>query len=173
LFQRFAADRPGTLLQIVRPCVIGGPGVSNYIFRAIDKPLAFRAAGKDPLVQLVHEDDCAEAMAAVFGSRLAGAFNIAGHGLMPLSAVYRRVGARVLPLPLHALLGVAGVAWRRDITSLVEAPPDFVMFVSYPWLVSNRRIEEQVGFRFRYTTEETLAAFLASRGGPVTSRPRT
>jgi len=35
--------------------------------------------------------------------------------------------------------------------------------VKYPWLVSNRRLKEDVGFRFRFTSEQTLDAYRLSR----------
>ena len=163
LFHRFAADRPGTLLQVARPVVVGGPNVSNFIFRTLDKPVGFRALGHDPESQLVHEDDCAAAVVAILDSRRPGAFNVAADGTMPLSAVYRRIGARTIALPLPLLLALARTAWERRWAKIAEAPPEFVYFVVYPWLVSNRRLKEELGFRFRHTMEETLEAFLTSR----------
>lgn len=164
LFQEFAAAHPGTLLQIVRPCVVGGPHVSNFIFRAIDRPFTLRTLGLDPSVQLVHEDDCAAAISAIVASRLPGAFNVAADGMLRLSDIYRRVGARTVPLPLMALLAVAGLAWRMRWDPLFAAPPGFVYFASNPWVISNRRLREEVGFRFRFTTEQVLEQYIAARG---------
>lgn len=163
LCRRFAADRPDVLLQIARPTVVGGPNVSNFIFRAMDKPVTFRAAGHDPEVQLVHEDDCAAAVVAILSSRRAGAWNIAADGGLRISQAYRRVGARVVPLPLPALLAIAGTAWTRGWSRIIEAPPEFVYFITYSWRVSNRRLKEELGFRFGYSAEETLDAFVAAR----------
>jgi len=163
LCRRFAADRPGTLLQILRPCVVGGPHVDNYIFRSVDKLLTFRPLGRRCQLQLVHEDDCAAATAAILDSELPGAFNIAGDGVLDLEDVYRRLGARAVPLPLSMLEAVAAVAWRRGWTELTEAPPEFISFIAYPWLLSNRRVKEEVGYTFRYTASETLNAYLDCR----------
>ncbi len=169
LFVLFAAARPGTLVQLARPCVVGGPHVANFIFRAMDRPLNVRVLGHDPGVQLVHEDDVAAALVAIVESRKPGAFNVAGDGMMPMSACYRRLGARVLPLPMGVVRGLVGLAWRRGWRWLAEAPPEFVPFLAYPWPLSNRRIKEELGFRFRYTAEQTLDAYLAARRGGVTS----
>ena len=169
LFVLFAAGRPGTLVQVARPCVVGGPHVANFIFRAMDRPLNVRVLGHDPGVQLVHEDDVAAALVAIVESRKPGAFNVAGDGMMPMSECYRRLGARVLPLPMGAVRGLVGLAWRRGWTWLAEAPPEFVPFLAYPWLLSNRRIKEELGFRFRYTAQQTLETYLASRRRGVTS----
>jgi UDP-glucose 4-epimerase len=172
LCSRFAADRPGTLLQIARPCVVGGPNVDNFIFRAMDRPVTFRAIGHDPEIQLVHEDDTADALLAIIDSRRPGAFNVAGEGTMRLSEAYRRIGARVVALPLPALRAVARAAWKRDIRAVTEAPEDFLSFVVYPWLVSSRRLRDELGFRFRYDTAQTLDAFVASRGR-ASARPES
>jgi len=163
LCRRLAADRPGTLLQIPRPCVVGGPHVDNYIFRSVDKAVTFRPLGRRCQLQLVHEDDCADAIVAILDSELPGAFNIAGDGVLSLDYVYRRLGVRAVPLPLRVLKAVAGMAWTRGWTELTEAPPEFLSFIAYPWLISNRRVKEEVGYAFRYTAAETLTAYLASR----------
>ena len=161
--RRFATDRSGTLLQIVRPCVVGGPNVSNYIFRSIYKPINFRAIGRDSMVQLVHEDDCAAATVAILNSKLPGAFNVAAEGLLSMRELYQRLGVRSIPLPVGLMRSIVDVAWKKGWTQVTEAPADFLYFIFYPWLVSNRRLKEEVGFRFRYTAEETVEAFLASQ----------
>lgn len=163
LFRRFAADRPGTILQMARPCVVGGPNVSNFIFRAMDKPVAFRVMRHDPPVQLVHEDDCAAALVRIVERRAPGVWNVAGDGLMTLSEAYRRVGARVATLPFGVIWRIVDLAWQRGWTQIAEAPPGFVYFVTHPWVISNRRIKDELGFRFRYTTQETLDAFLEAK----------
>lgn len=162
LFVRFAADHPGVLLQIARPCIVGGPNVSNFISRSSEKPLAMRVLGFDPLLQLVHEDDCAAALVAIVESRLPGAFNVAADGGATVGEVYRRHGARTLPLPLGVLWRLADASWERGWTSLGEVPPEFLWFVVHPWLASSRRLKEEVGFRFRYTAEQVLDAMVAA-----------
>jgi UDP-glucose 4-epimerase len=166
MLRRFASDYPETLVQIARPCVVGGPNVSNYIFRAIDKPVAPIALGFDPEVQLVHEDEAARALVAILRSDVPGAFNIAGDGTLTLREAYRLLGARVVPVPLGVLRGLAGGAWRLGLTSLVEAPAGFIWFVTYPWLVSNRRMKDELGFAFRHSTCDVLESFKSARSQP-------
>ena len=162
LFQRFAAERPGTLLQLARPCIVAGPNVSNFIFRSLEKAVAPLPSG-DAELQFVHEEDCGAALLAIVESRVPGAFNVAGDGVLRLSAIASRVGTRLLPLPLPIAYGLCGLAWRAGWTRLTESPPGNLYFVKYPWLVSNRRLKEDVGFRFRFTSEQTLDAYRLSR----------
>ncbi len=165
LCRRFEADRPGTLLQIARPCVVGGPNVSNYIFRAIEKQLNFRVLGHDNQMQLVHEDDCAAAIVAIVDSKLPGAFNIAADGAMKMSEIHKRMKVRALVLPAAVLRTIASQGWDKGWSQVTEAPPEFLNFIIYPWLVSNRRLKEEVGFTFSHTAEDTLASFIKAQAG--------
>lgn len=164
LCRRFAEDRPGTLLQIVRPAIVGGPNVSNFIFRGMDRPVNFMALGYDPPIQFVHEDDAAEAILAVARSRLPGAFNIAADGLLRLSEAYGVLGVeRVVRLPLQALRAALAAAWRFNLRKISEAPADFMWFLVHPCLMSNRRLKEEVGFLPRIGAREVLESFRRAR----------
>ena len=163
LCRRFAAERPGTLLQIVRPAVVGGPNVSNFIFRSLDRPLFFRPLGLDPEMQLVHEDDVAEALVAIVTSKAEGAFNLAPDDSLTLSQAARIAGARSVVLPLPLLYALCRLAWRLGLRWIVEAPAPFLYYVAYPWLVSNRRLKEELGVQPRYGSRETLESYLAAR----------
>ena len=159
LLKRFADERPGTLVQSCRAPVAGGPGVDNFIFRSAQRRLVFKATGLDPPIQLVHEDDLAAAVAAIAAGDVPGAFNVAPDDTVRLTEAYAAFGRRrVVPLPLPLLVRANGLAWRRGWTSLTEAPGEFAYFISYPFLVSSRRIESELGFRCAHTTAETLAA---------------
>ncbi len=163
LCRRFAGSRPGTLLQIVRPSVVGGPNVSNFIFRLMDKPLFFRPMGHDPDMQLVHEDDVARALVAIVTSKAEGAFNLAPDDTITLSEAAGTAGARSMVLPLRLLHTLSGLAWRLNLRLITEAPAPFIYFAAYPWLASNRRLKEELGFELRYSSRETLESYLAMR----------
>lgn len=161
----FAAEHPGTLLQIVRPSVVGGPNVSNFIFRLLEKPLFFRPRGLDAEMQLVHEDDVAAALVAIVESKAEGAFNVAPDDSLTVSETARIGGARSVALPFGLLHAVSGLAWWLNVRQIIEAPASFLYFVAHPWLVSNRRLKDELGFEFRYGSRETLESYLAARRG--------
>ncbi len=161
--RRFAADHPGTLLQIVRPAVVGGPNVSNFIFRLMDKPVFFRPRGLDAPMQMVHEDDVAAALVAIVTSKAEGAFNLAPDDTLTVGQAAALAGARSMELPFRLLYALNWLAWGLNLKQLAEAPARFLYFAAYPWLVSNRRMKEELGFEFRYGSRETLESYLASR----------
>lgn len=162
LFHAHVAAHPGTLLQIVRPAIVCGPNVSNFIFRIMERPFGFRAAGLDPELQLVHEDDVAAAIAAIVTARVPGAFNVAAPGTVRIGEIARTMGVPMIPLPLPLVRALAAVAWKLDLRTLTEAPPDFVYFAAHPWLVAPRRLTEELGFRFRFDCRQTMDAYLAA-----------
>jgi UDP-glucose 4-epimerase len=159
LVERFAEANPEALVQVCRAPVAGGPGVDNFIFRSAQRRVVFKARGLDPEIQLVHEADCVAAVAAIVASDLPGAFNVAPDDTVRVTEAYAAFGRRrIVPLPLPVLLRANELAWRRRWTSLTEAPGEFAYFIAYPFLVSSRRLREELGFRFAHTTTETLAA---------------
>lgn len=163
LCRRFVAERPGTLLQIVRPAIVGGPNASNFIFRWMEKPIFFLPRGLDPEIQFVHEDDVARALLAIVTAKAEGAWNVAPDDTLTVRRAVEIAGARSLTLPFGLLYALAGLAWKLDLRQVIESPAPFLNYLAYPWLVSNRRIREELGFEFRYGSQETLESFLAAR----------
>src|SRR2546421_4388171 len=83
LCQLWALRHPDRVMTIVRPCIVFGPNVDNYIVRAWTKqPFFADLGGPDQPVQFAHEDDVVEALMVLLEGRHAGAFNLAGDGTM-------------------------------------------------------------------------------------------
>lgn len=162
LVDAFARLHPEVVVQKARPVVVCGPHISNFIIRSMEKSPTLRPMHGGP-VQLVHEDDCAAAVTAIVTSRRPGAFNVAADGALSLDEALRRLGTTALRVPVPVMYAAAWAAWKLGARSLAEAPPGFVWFVACPWLVSNRRLKDELGFRFRYDCPQTLDAYLASR----------
>ena len=163
LFGAWGEAHPSAVVQVARPTVVAGEHASNFIFRTMDRGPSLRPAGCDPVIQLVHEEDCAAALAAILRSRLPGAFNVTADGDLLLSEVNARLGIRAVPVPLPVLYAVVAAAWTLRLPGLGDAPPEFVRFVALPWTVSNRRLKEEVGFRFRLDGRATLEAYASAR----------
>ncbi len=163
LVEAFARAHPEVLVQVARPVVVAGPHVSNFIIRSMEKSFTLRPRGAGAPVQLVHEDDCAAALVAIVRSRRPGAFNVAADGTLALREAIDKLGTTALPVPLPLVYAAASIAWKLGLTRIAEAPPGFVWFVAYPWLVSNRRLKDELGFQFRYDCRATLDAYLAAR----------
>ena len=115
LCQLWAKDHPDRVMTIVRPCIVFGPNVDNYIVRLWTKqPFAVDAGGNlDQRIQFVHEDDVVEAVTALLLGRHAGAFNVAGGGDMTTRECAEIIGSPIRKMPLRAYRALARAMWAR------------------------------------------------------------
>ncbi|MBI3723429.1 NAD-dependent epimerase/dehydratase family protein [bacterium] len=166
LCYEFAKKNPDVCLQIVRPCVIIGPNVSNFISRLLDKTFFFGAIGYDPPVQFIHEDDAARAIFRLLKSRKVGVFNLAGDGALTMGRVAELAHRTVIRLPAFLLRAIVWLGWKLGISSITEAPPGFLDYTLHPWLISNVKLKTELLFLFKYDGPRAFVDFLDRRGSP-------
>ncbi len=84
----FSEDHPEVKIAVVRPCIVYGPNVDNYISRfAVRMPLLPRVGDADPEMQFVHEDDVAEVFSRVVELEAEGFFHAAGEGTIRVTEI--------------------------------------------------------------------------------------
>jgi UDP-glucose 4-epimerase len=153
---------PGMTVKLLRPVVVLGPNVSNFISRYLTRPVVVAAIGHSPRGQFVHEQDVARAVVTLLRAGGPGPYNVAGDGFLDIDAMARKLGRRVVRLPLVVMRGMIAGGWKLGLKALTEAPPGMLNFVVYPWLVDNSRLKREAGFEYRYTTEQAFDDFAAS-----------
>jgi UDP-glucose 4-epimerase len=139
---------------ILRPVHIVGPvhnAPSNYL--RIPRPPVL--LGFDPMVQLVHVEDVADAIAAALAPGRRGIYNITGPGELPLSAILTelRRDPRSIPHPLAK--PVLSFAFALGISSFPVAELDFIRYVC---MVDGRRAAAELAFRPKHGLRETIHA---------------
>ncbi|MEA2419713.1 MAG: UDP-glucose 4-epimerase, partial [Thermoleophilaceae bacterium] len=108
LCQLWALKHPERVMTIVRPCIVFGPNVDNYLVRLWTKqPFAVDIGTMDREVQFVHEDDVVEGITALLLGRHEGAFNVAGDGLMTNRECAELIGVPIRRMPLRLYRGQA------------------------------------------------------------------
>ena len=157
LIADFAASRPNFSAVVLRACPALGPRADNFIASAFSKPFLVGARGHDPQMQLVHEDDLAEAMSRCLLSRVSGTYNLTGDGLIRWSEMARMFGRRVLWMPRPLLRFLAGASWALRLQN--DSPPSGLDFITHSWAASNDRARRELGIRPRHTSREAWAAF--------------
>ena len=172
IVQLWALQHPDVTTTIVRPCIVFGPSVDNYLVRLWTKqPFAVDAGNLDGPIQFVHEDDVVDAISQLLLGRHAGQFNLAPDGLMTLRECAEVLGTPIRKLPLRAYRALARAMWRARLS---EAPPGQIDFALYPWVVSNEKIKETLGWTPRYTSRETFEITMrAHEKLPAEDRPAT
>ena len=172
LCQLWGLRHPDRTMTIVRPCIVFGPNVDNYLVRLwTNQPFQADVGNLDNELQFVHEDDVATAVQGLLDGHHAGAFNVSGDGVMTLreTTEVAEIPSRKMPLGLYRLLGKVFWALRQS-----EAPPGQIEFAIHPWLVSNEKLKRTIDWKpktSRETFEETMRAHGKIEGGPPTAGP--
>jgi UDP-glucose 4-epimerase len=163
LCQLWAKNHPDRVMTIVRPCIVFGPNVDNFIVRLWTKqPFAVEAGGNlDQKIQFVHEDDVVEAVTALLLGRHAGAFNVAGAGDMTTRECAELIGSPIRKMPLRAFRAFARTMWAARLS---EAPPGQIAFGIHPWIVSTEKLERTTGWSPAHTTRETFEITMRAHG---------
>jgi UDP-glucose 4-epimerase len=139
---------------ILRAVHIVGPvhnAPSNYL-RIARPPVLL---GFDPMVQLVHVADVADAIAIALSPGRRGIYNIVGPGEVPLSAVLKELGREPRRIPHPLAKPVLGFAFSLGLSSFPVAELDFIRYVC---MVDGRRAAAELGFRAQHGLRETIRA---------------
>jgi UDP-glucose 4-epimerase len=156
--QSFMWKHPEIETVILRPVHIVGPTVrnapSNYL--RLQRPLT--ALGFDPMLQLIHEQDAAHALALALQPGLRGVFNVTGPGEVPLSAALRELGRSPIPVP-HFMLRT--LMKRLFDARLSSFPPDELDHIMYLCMVDGSRWSSAVPWQPRYSLRDTIRSVVA------------
>lgn len=161
--QGFGKEHPHVKVAVVRPCIIYGPGVDNYLSRFIlNWPFLIQVGSARPLMQFVHEDDVAEAFMLIFEQEASGCFHVVGEGLISTAEIARLAGIRILPLPPWLAYPLVSLLYRLHIPG-IEAPGPMLDFIRYRWTASDRLTRENLGFKPQYSSKEVIKGLLAKK----------
>jgi UDP-glucose 4-epimerase len=162
IVQLWALQHPAVITTIVRPCIVYGPHVDNYLVRLWSKaPMIVDTGNIDSHTQFVHEDDVVEAISRLLLERHAGQFNLAADGLMTRRECAELLDTRVIRLPVWLYRALAKVYWRLRLS---EAPAGGIDFEIYPWIVSNEKLKQTLDWTPRYTSRETFEIAMRAQG---------
>jgi UDP-glucose 4-epimerase len=171
--QLWAATHPDAVMTIVRPTIVFGPTVDNYIIRFWQNaPFIPLIDGADTELQYVHEEDVVEALSRLLQSRSAGIFNLTADGTVTLSETAALAGLKTRPVRYGLYRRIAAIFWGLRIPR-AEAPPGQLDFLRFPWIASNDKIKAELDWTPRYTSRQTVEialgakGLLAQRGGGV------
>ncbi len=157
LVSTFLWQHPEVRSAVLRPVHTLGPGLDNAISRYLHLPVAPRIAGFNPMMQFMHGEDLADAIALTLQKELRGVFNVAGSGAVPLSIALRESGAHSVALPDS----VAHLLTRRLFgLGFYRFPPGALDFIKFPCTISDQRFRAATGFEPAHCLEDTLRSSL-------------
>jgi len=162
--QLWGAIHAERTMTIVRPCIVFGPTVDNYIVRIWERaPFLPLVDGVDLELQYVHEDDVIDALSRLLIEQRAGIFNLTSDGTLKVSEAAELVGKKTRTVPLKRYRRLMGALWKLHVP-FAEAPPGQLDFFRFPWVASNEKLKAELDWQPRYTSRETFEIALRSRG---------
>jgi UDP-glucose 4-epimerase len=163
LLSEFAAAHPDVTVCTIRPCIVLGPTVANYIvYTLLGPPFATLVDGADPLIQFVHEDDVVRLVALCVARRAAGAWNAVGSGMLTLREVAALRRRPALPVPGWLAHGLTSTVHRFRLLPFA-LPPGVLDFFRHPWVASGEKARRELGFEPTYTSRQCLEIVLADQ----------
>ena len=164
LTRSFMADHPEVTVAVVRPCIVYGLHVDNYLSRFITR-LPFMPAVGDarPEMQFVHEDDVSEVFLRVLEKRVSGYFHAAGEGTVNIEEIARMARKRVIGFPAGFIYPSIDALWKLRCPR-IEGPSGMLDFIRYRWTVSDRSTRERLGLGSMRSSVDVLRLMLESHG---------
>lgn len=165
LCEQFIKTHSNVVFSVIRPTVVCGKGVNNYLSDLLLMPVVPKIIGYNPGIQMVHEDDVVGAIIKIIETGAEGSFNIAPGDYLKISEVIKVVGCYKLPVPYFLARFVVTLAWGIRLKSQ-KFPPGFIDYMRFPWVIDNSRLVNELGYQFQYNTEQALTVLLERKNAP-------
>lgn len=152
----FAKQNPNIVVSCTRPAIIYEHGVKNYLTQFISiGPIIVLPSGNDTEMQFVHSDDVVAATRLILENNASGAFNVGPNDWLTLTEMAKMSNRPVIRLPFW-ICRMTTVLWWGLRLPLYKFPPSLWYFVRYPWVVEPRRLTDELGYTFKFSSRETL-----------------
>ena len=146
--EAFARRRPAVTCTVLRLQPVVGRRLQSPVTRLLRMPVVPTVLGFDPRVQVLHEDDSVEALAAAVRRPVPGAVNVAGAGTVSLIRTLIQLRRPWVPIP-HPLYDT--------VTSRFGFTDEMGRYLRFGRAVDITRLREEIGYTPR-TTVEALEA---------------
>ncbi|MGV9679528.1 NAD-dependent epimerase/dehydratase family protein [Nocardia sp. NPDC003482] len=152
-----ARRRPDIATAILRFPPIVGPRLAGRGVRYLRSPITPTIFGRDPRLQLLHEEDGIAALVHAARHAPGGTFNVAGDGALALSQAIRRAGRIAIPVPYAAFRTVG-----RSLMGPVmrEFTVEQIDYFHFGCGLDTTRMRSELGFQPRWTTVQAFDDFV-------------
>lgn len=135
---------PELNITILRPCNIVGPGVRNTISSLFTSRRAPVLSGFSPMMQFIHIDDMADAVALTYHKTVRGVYNIAPEDWVAYQRALVLCDCRRIPI-----VSIPPVLPRTLLRALrlTNFPAYLMDFFKYPVVIDGRAFANEFGFQ--------------------------
>lgn len=148
---------PSVETVVLRPVHIVGPTIKNAPSNYLRNRRPWKLAGFDPMVQILHVEDCASAMVAALKPGLRGVYNVVGPGEVPLSSIFEELGSRPVSMPHPIARPLLSTLFRYRLASF---PPEELDHIQFLCAVDGSRWTSETDWKPKHTMRETIRAVL-------------
>ena len=157
----FSVRNPNINMLVLRFGNSLNPQEPQPLARYLDLEVVPTVAGYDPSIQLVHRDDCIEAMVLATKRGPSGAYNIAPAGAEPLSTLLDAAGKMHLPLLPPVGIELAALAMRKS--GLAFLSPQLLDLLRWGRTLAVSKAARELGFRAARDTRAAYEDFIQQR----------
>jgi UDP-glucose 4-epimerase len=143
----------GIQTAVLRPVNTLGYYARNAIGTYLRMRRVLVMTGFNPMMQFIHEEDLARAIAISVDKGLGGVFNVTGAGEVPLRTAIRETGGRPLSVPEPVARVLIAQVHRMGMFPL---PPGAIDYIKYTCTISGTRFIRATGFRPVFGLRETF-----------------
>lgn len=164
LLTEFAEQHPEIVVSWTRPCIIYGPGMSNFMVPIFTfPPVLILPGGTNSTMQVVHMEDVVEATLRILQSAARGPFNIAPNDWLTMKDLARLRGTIALYWPYLACR-IGTMCWWALRLPVFRFPATMWPFIRYPWVIAPDRLTSELGFQFRHSCRDVMRLMLREAG---------
>lgn len=150
-------QHPGLTATVLRPAIVAGTGVDNFLTRMLEMPRLITVRGHRPPLQFAHVDDVVSALRLAVERDLPGVFNVACEGWLAFDDAVDIAGRTPLELPQEVAFRLAERLWELGVS---EAPPGYLHYVMHPFVASVDALLG-TGWTPAHTNREAFAELVA------------
>jgi UDP-glucose 4-epimerase len=152
----FRLQAPDLLLTVLRFPNIIGPTIDSPMVRFLKAPFTPVLLGFDPPLQFIHETDVLDALMHVILKDVAGVYNVAAEGLIPLQKLLGLTGRFPMPIFHPFAYWTRSAAMSTKINKLMPIELDYIR---YSCVADLRQMREELCFNPKYAAEEAIREF--------------
>jgi UDP-glucose 4-epimerase len=160
----FCLEHPDILVTRLRPCTVVGPHADPDQMASMVNPTAVVVQGYDPPIQLLHEEDLAQALHLAISKDLPGIYNVTSDDPRSLRELARSAGGKIIPLPSFVVRAVMAILWKTGASVFA---PEWIDLSRYSIVASNEKLKA-AGWTPKYTTTQAFASVLEAFGSRKT-----
>jgi len=148
---------PDLNIKIARTSFTLGANINNLISSYLSLKFIPMVTHYNPEYQFVHENDVVRAFHYLIFNGKRGIYNISPDDSISLKEISEIMGHRLVSFPKIIAKQIAFLSWHT-MPKVLKIPPYSLDFFMYSVLINNQTLLD-TGFKFQYTTEETIKAF--------------